>query len=56
VDASSSMPLGGHPPALLVSPCGDVRRVESLSTVLGRLEEAVPEEDIEEFNVSLEID
>jgi len=43
---------GGHPPALLVSPCGDVRRVESLSTVLGRLEEAVPEEAIEEFNVS----
>jgi PAS domain S-box-containing protein len=43
---------GGHPPALLVSPCGDVRRVESLSTVLGRLEEAVPEEAIEEFSVS----
>ena len=43
---------GGHPPALLVSPRGDVRRVESLSTVLGRLEEAVPEEAIEEFNVS----
>jgi PAS domain S-box-containing protein len=42
---------GGHPPAFLVSR-GDIRRVESLSAVLGRLEEAVPEEAIEEFNVS----
>ena len=43
---------GGHPPAFLISPCGDVRRIESLSTVLGRLEEAVPEKAIEEFKLS----
>ena len=43
---------GGHPPAFLISPCGDIRRVESLSTVLGRLEEAVPEKAIEEFKLS----
>jgi PAS domain S-box-containing protein len=43
---------GGHPPALLISPCGDVRRIASPSTVLGRLEEAVPEKAIEEFRVS----
>lgn len=43
---------GGHPPAFLISPCGDVRRVESLSTVLGRLEKAVPEKAIEEFKLS----
>jgi PAS domain S-box-containing protein len=43
---------GGHPPALLISPYGDIRRVESLSTVLGRLEEAVSTKAIEEFKVS----
>jgi PAS domain S-box-containing protein len=43
---------GGHPPAFLISPCGDVRRIESLSTVLGRLEEAVPEKAVEEFKLS----
>jgi sigma-B regulation protein RsbU (phosphoserine phosphatase) len=43
---------GGHPPAFLISPCGDVRRFESLSTVLGRLEEAVPEKAVEEFKLS----
>ena len=43
---------GGHPPAFLISPCGDVRRVESLSTVMGRLEEAVPEKAVKEFKVS----
>ena len=43
---------GGHPPAFLISPSGDVRRAESLSTVMGRLEEAVPEKAIKEFKVS----
>lgn len=43
---------GGHPPTFLISPCGDVCRVESLSTVLGRLEEAVPEKASEEFRLS----
>jgi PAS domain S-box-containing protein len=42
----------GHPPAFLISSSGEVRRVEPLSTVLGRLAEAVPEKAIEEFKLS----
>ena len=42
----------GHPPAFLISSSGEVRRVEPLSTVLGRLTEAVPEQSIEEFKLS----
>jgi serine phosphatase RsbU (regulator of sigma subunit) len=42
----------GHPPAFLISSSGEVRRVEPLSTVFGRLAEAVPEKAIEEFKLS----
>ena len=42
----------GHPTAFLISSSGEVRRVEPLSTVLGRLAEAVPEKAIEEFKLS----
>jgi PAS domain S-box-containing protein len=33
---------GGHPPALWVTPSGEVRRLESQGTVLGLLEDAMP--------------
>ena len=42
----------GHPPALLISSSGDIRRVEPLGMVLGKLTEAVPEKAIEEFRLS----
>jgi PAS domain S-box-containing protein len=42
----------GHPPALVISSSGEVRRLESLGFVLGRLAEAVPEKAIEGFNLS----
>jgi len=35
---------GGHPPAFLVTPGGECRQLESLSSVLGALEDAVPAE------------
>jgi PAS domain S-box-containing protein len=43
---------GGHPPAFLISSSGEVRRIEPLSTVLGRIAEAVPETAAEEFKLS----
>jgi len=42
----------GHPPALLLSPSGDLRRLESCGTVLGVLEGAVPRNGAEEFKLS----
>ncbi len=35
---------GGHPPAFLVTPGDECRQLESLSTILGTLEDAVPSE------------
>ena len=43
----------GHPPAFLISSSNEVHRIEPLSTVLGRLAEAVPEKAIEEFKLSV---
>jgi sigma-B regulation protein RsbU (phosphoserine phosphatase) len=42
----------GHPPALLISSTGSVRRIGPLSTVLGQLVEAVPGKALEEFKFS----
>jgi serine phosphatase RsbU (regulator of sigma subunit) len=42
----------GHPPALLISSSGEVRQLESRSTVLGALEEAVIQEASDEFSLS----
>ena len=44
---------GGHPPALLISPSGELRQVESSGTVLGVLENAVPRHGGEEFKLSV---
>jgi PAS domain S-box-containing protein len=35
---------GGHPPAFLITPGGECRQLESLSSVLGALEDVVPSE------------
>ena len=42
----------GHPPALLISASGEVRQLESRSTVLGALDNAVPLEASEKFELS----
>src|SRR5246500_451900 len=42
----------GHPPALLISSSGEVRRLEPRGTVLGRLTEAVPEKAMEQLKLS----
>jgi len=42
----------GHPPGLLISPSGELHRLESLSTILGALEKAVPQKASEEFKLS----
>jgi phosphoserine phosphatase RsbU/P len=42
----------GHPPGLLISPSGELRKLAPLSTVLGALKDAVPPEASEEFKLS----
>jgi PAS domain S-box-containing protein len=42
----------GHPPALLISPSGELRRLEPRSAVLGAIEDAVPRNGTEEFKLS----
>jgi len=42
----------GHPPALLISPSGELRQLESCGTVLGVLEGAVPRNGSGEFKLS----
>ena len=42
----------GHPPALLISPSGELRQLESCGTVLGLLEGAVPRNGSGEFKLS----
>ena len=42
----------GHPPGLLISSSGELRQLESRSTVLGALRDAVPQEASEEFELS----
>jgi PAS domain S-box-containing protein len=42
----------GHPPALLISPSGELRQLESCGTVLGVLEDAVPRNGSREFKLS----
>jgi serine phosphatase RsbU (regulator of sigma subunit) len=44
---------GGHPPALLISPSGELRQLESCGTVLGVLEDTVPRNDGEELKLSV---
>ena len=47
-----SFAAAGHPPALLVSPSGEVRRIDSHSSVLGAMEEAVSQQARDEFDLS----
>jgi len=42
----------GHPPGLLISPSGELRQLESLSTILGALRDAVPQHASREFKLS----
>ena len=47
-----SFAAAGHPPALLISPSGELRQLEPRSTVLGAIEEAVPENATDDFELS----
>jgi len=47
-----SFAAAGHPPALLISPSGELRQIDPRSTVLGALEKAVPQQASEEFELS----
>ncbi len=47
-----SFAAAGHPPALLITPSGELRQLEPRSTVLGALEKAVPQQASEEFILS----
>ncbi|HWQ03587.1 MAG TPA: SpoIIE family protein phosphatase [Candidatus Nitrosotenuis sp.] len=40
---------GGHPPALWTTPAGEVRRLGARATILGMLEDAVPDDVAEEI-------
>jgi PAS domain S-box-containing protein len=42
----------GHPPALLLSSSGELRQLDPRSTVLGAIEDAVPENAAEEISLS----
>lgn len=43
---------GGHPPAILLSTAGKARMLESRGTVLGMLDEAMPADASEEFDLA----
>jgi len=43
---------GGHPPAFLISSAGELRELEARATILGAIEDAVPEESTDAYNLS----
>ncbi len=43
---------GGHPPAFLISSSGELRQLEPRSTILGAIEDAVPEEATDTYELS----
>ena len=43
---------GGHPPAFLIARNGELRQLDSRSTILGAMEEAVPEHSSDSFSLS----
>jgi PAS domain S-box-containing protein len=43
---------GGHPPAIWVAPSGETRLLDSRSTVLGLLEDAVPPRNVQEYDLA----
>ncbi len=50
--ARMSFAAGGHPPAIWLSPTGEARLLEARGTVLGMLDEAMPEVASEEFDLA----
>ncbi len=50
--ARMSFAAGGHPPAILLSPTGEARLLESRGTVLGMLDEAIPAHAADEFDLT----
>ncbi len=50
--ARMSFAAGGHPPAIWLSPSGEVRLLESRGTVLGMLDEAIPADAADEFDLA----
>jgi PAS domain S-box-containing protein len=50
--ASMTYASGGHPPALWVTPAGEIRRLAAEGTILGLLEEAVPPNASQEISLS----
>jgi len=43
---------GGHPPAFWISSSGEIRMLESRATILGAIEDAVPEEATDSYDLS----
>ncbi|HMD30885.1 MAG TPA: PP2C family protein-serine/threonine phosphatase, partial [Candidatus Acidoferrales bacterium] len=43
---------GGHPPAFLISTSGELRQLDSRSTILGAMEDAVPEHSADHYELS----
>jgi PAS domain S-box-containing protein len=43
---------GGHPPAFLISPSGELRQLDSRATILGAMEDAVPEDSADKYELS----
>ncbi|MBI1749696.1 MAG: SpoIIE family protein phosphatase [Acidobacteria bacterium] len=50
--ARMSFAAGGHPPAIWLSPSGEARLLESRGTVLGMLDEAIPGDAAQEFDLA----
>ena len=43
---------GGHPPGFLITAAGELRMLESRATILGAIEDAVPEEATDSYDLS----
>lgn len=43
---------GGHPPAFWISSSGELRQLEPRATILGAMEDAVPEEAVDRYELS----
>ena len=55
VDQNASQILyaaGGHPPAFWISPSGELRQLEARATILGAIEDAVPEDIVDTYELA----
>jgi PAS domain S-box-containing protein len=43
---------GGHPPSFWISPSGELRQIESRATILGAIENAVPDDAVDTFELA----